>query len=332
MRESGFSDSSVGRFFVVMNLQTILGKKMEQSQKFLEDGTRIPVTRLWVKGNVVVSVKTMDKDKYSSIQLGFGSKKKSNKASMGHIKGASLKQAPQFLKEVRIDADETLIPGLVVNVVEMLKEGDIIDVTGISKGKGYAGVVKRHGFAGGPRTHGQSDRERAPGSIGQTTTPGRVYKGKRMAGRMGHENVTIKNLLVVGVTEDEILVKGLVPGSLNTMIIVKKVGEKKKFTPLFGKKDEPAVAEALEGKEVVVEAAPEIEDTNVSAPEEIAEVLEKAEEGTIEVSTTDQVEAPAVEETSSEPSSETVVEEAAVETNEDQTEKTKEEEVKTDAS
>ncbi len=219
---------------------------MEQSQKFLEDGARIPVTRIWVKGNVVTGVRTAEKNHYSAIQLGFGTKKKANKAEMGNVKGAKLEKAPKFLKEVRMNEDTDLEAGVSINAVEILKEGDIIDVTATSKGKGYSGVVKRHGFAGGPRTHGQSDRERAPGSIGQTTTPGRVYKGKRMAGRMGHETVTIRNLQVVGVAEDEILVKGLVPGSVNTMVIVKKVGESKKYTPLFGiKAEEEIVASDL---------------------------------------------------------------------------------------
>jgi len=225
-------------FFVFMGVQTILGQKIDQTQKFLEDETRIPVTKLWVKGNVVVAVKTNDKDHYSAVQLGFGTRKKANKAHLGQIKGASLQQAPKFLKEIRM-ADEDSLPeiGRVLNVNEILKPGDIINVTGISKGKGYAGVVKRHHFKGGPRTHGQSDRERAPGSIGQTTTPGRVYKGKRMAGRMGHETATIRNLEVVDVSQDTILVKGLVPGGRNTLIMVKKVSENKKFVPLYKEKE-----------------------------------------------------------------------------------------------
>ena len=113
--------------------------------------------------------------------------------------------------------------GEVINATEVFKPGDVIDVTGISKGKGFAGVVKRHHFKGGPRTHGQSDRERAPGSIGQTTTPGRVYKGKRMAGRMGHERVTIKNLEIVEVIPEKniLLIKGAVPGARNSLLIIK---------------------------------------------------------------------------------------------------------------
>ncbi len=222
-------------------MQAILGQKIEQTQKFLEDGTRVPVTRLWISGNTVVTFKTKDKHGYSSLQLGFGTKKNANKALLGHVKGANLKAAPKFLQEIRLNGEDVAgLPevGTMIIAPEVFKPGDIVDVTGISKGKGYAGVVKRHHFKGGPRTHGQSDRERAPGSIGQTTTPGRVYKGKRMAGRMGHQRVTIKNLEIVDVSQDSILIKGLVPGGKNTLIMVKKVGENKKFVPLFGIKEE----------------------------------------------------------------------------------------------
>lgn len=239
-----------------MSLQAILGQKIEQTQKFLEDGTRIPVTRLWVLGNTVVSVKTQDKEKYNAIQLGFGTKKKATKALLGHIKGASLKAAPKFLQEVRIDGEDmSSLPsvGEAISATEVFKPGDIVNVIGVSKGKGYAGVVKRHHFKGGPRTHGQSDRERAPGSIGQTTTPGRVYKGKRMAGRMGHARVTVRNLEVVDVLEDTLFIKGLVPGGKNTLIMVRKVGESKKFIPLFKEsKDAEQLAHA-EGDARLVE-------------------------------------------------------------------------------
>ena len=229
-----------------MTLQAIIGQKIDQTQKFLENGTRIPVTRLWVKENVVVSHKTIDKDNYSAIQLGFGQKKKAGKAQMGQTKGAGLTTAPKFLKEVRMEKELSSV-GEVIKAEDVLKPGDMVDVTGRSKGKGFAGVVKRHGFHGGPKTHGQSDRERAPGSIGQTTTPGRVYKGKRMAGRMGNETATIRNLEVVDVSEDTILVKGLVPGGRNSLIMVKKVGENKKFVPLYkdavGTEDLPQVSD-----------------------------------------------------------------------------------------
>lgn len=208
-------------------MNSILAKKIEQGQKFLENGVRIPVTKLGVDGNVVVRLKTLEKDLYSAIQLGFDKKLKVPKAK-------STKSPYRFLREIRMaDGQATLSVGDTIKASQIFKPGDIINITGVSKGKGYAGGVKRYHFKGGPRTHGQSDRERAPGAIGSTTTPGRVYKGKRMAGRMGHEKVTVKNLLVEFVDDSYILVKGLVPGGRNNLLVIKKVGEDKKFVPLF---------------------------------------------------------------------------------------------------
>jgi len=208
-------------------MNAILAKKIEQGQKFLENGLRIPVTKLMVDGNIVIGHKTLGRDKYSAVQLGFDKRTKARPAK-------SLKSIYNFVREVRM-ADTDAIPAIgdVIRASEVFKPGDIINVTGISKGKGYAGGVKRYHFKGGPRTHGQSDRERAPGSIGSNTTPGRVYKGKRMAGRMGQDQVTVKNLRIVSVDDSYVLVKGLVPGGRNNLLMIKKVGEDKKFVPLY---------------------------------------------------------------------------------------------------
>ncbi|KKR76902.1 MAG: 50S ribosomal protein L3 [Candidatus Levybacteria bacterium GW2011_GWA2_40_8] len=218
----------------------IVGKKVNQTQKFLEDGTRIPVTQVNTGGNVVVSLKSLDKDKYSAVQIGFGIRKNFNKAILGHTKKAGMEKPSRFLREIRVIDAEAPLPevGSTIKAEDVLKPGDIVDITGKSKGKGYAGVVKRHHFKGGPRTHGQSDRERAPGSIGQTTTPGRVYKGKRMAGRMGNATATLKNLMVVDVSGDNVFIKGLVPGALNSLVVIRKTGESKKFIPLWKEKIE----------------------------------------------------------------------------------------------
>ena len=232
-------------------MQAMLGRKIEQSQKFLEDGVRVPVTKVQVSGNVIVSTKTEDKNGYNAVQVGFGIKKNPNKPLQGITKKANLKTAPYLLREVGFaDGDNSPLPtiGETVKALEVFKPGDIVDVIGISKGKGFAGVVKRHHFKGGPRTHGQSDRERAPGSIGQTTTPGRVYKGKRMAGRMGRERVTVKNLQVVDVSEDYLLIKGLVPGGRNSLLTITKTGEMKKFVPLY-KETETQETKEAEGAE-----------------------------------------------------------------------------------
>lgn len=219
-------------------IQGIIGQKKEQSQRFLENGTRIPVTEVFVPGNPVVFVRSTNKDNYWSIQLGFGMAKHPGKALLGHVKKeAKLDTLPRFLREVRANGESVPKPGEVIRAADVLKPGDIVDVEGISKGKGYAGVVKRHHFRGGPRTHGQSDRERAPGSIGQTTTPGRVYRGKRMAGHMGAKKRTAKNLQVVQVLDDTVLLKGLVPGGRNTILVVKKRGAHKKFVPLHKREE-----------------------------------------------------------------------------------------------
>lgn len=214
-------------------MDAILGQKIDQSHEFTPDGVRIPVTHIMAGPCPVVMVKTADTDGYTSIQIGFGERKIKNttKQLLGHAKKAGLdKNPPRFLKEIKVNAEPktenfAFKPGTVIKVADVLKAGDQIQVTGISKGKGFQGAVRRHHFKGGPRTHGQSDRERAPGSIGQTTTPGRVYKGKRMAGRMGNDRVTVKNLKVVSIDSEKNLltVKGLVPGGRNSLLIIKKM-------------------------------------------------------------------------------------------------------------
>lgn len=231
-------------------IDTILGEKTIQTQMFLEDGTRIPVTVIETGGNVVVAMRE------NLLQLGFGINKYQKKPVMGHVKKAGIEKSPRFFREIIIDQQdsETFKPGTALVIGEILKAGDLVQVTGVSKGKGFAGVVKRHHFKGGPRTHGQSDRERAPGSIGQTTTPGRVYKGKRMAGRMGHDRVTIKNLQVVDIDSEKnkLFIKGLVPGSRHSLLVIKKIGEDKKFIPLFKESKKkgggPPSPEATAGK------------------------------------------------------------------------------------
>ncbi len=160
--------------------------------------------------------------------------------------------------------------GSEINFKEIFAPGDLVDVTGTSKGKGWAGGVKRHGFHGGPKTHGQSDRHRAPGSIGQGTTPGRVYRGKKMAGRMGTETVTVKNLEVISITDDGVLlIKGLVPGFVSNYVVVKKVGENKKHVDLYSESQETPVQET---QTAPVEEAPKAEEqpAQEAAPQEPA--------------------------------------------------------------
>ncbi len=247
-------------------MQALIGVKKIQSQRFLENGMRIPVTLIDVKGNCIIAVKTLDRDHYQAVQLGFSMKKKASRAQLGHAKGAKLEKAPKFLREVRIYDDSPLPEiGSIINPSEVFQPGDIVNVSGLSKGKGFAGVVKRHGFHGGPKTHGQSDRHRAPGAIGQGTTPGRVYRGKRMAGRMGNDNVTIRNLEIIDVTSDGLLIiKGLVPGIIDNLIYIKKVGEDKKFVPLWKEQTEEPVVEDLESSD----------DESLRSPKQLNESLD----------------------------------------------------------
>jgi len=213
-------------------INTILGLKLDQSQQFTASGKRIPVTRILTGPCVVVDVKTENKDGYNAVCFGFGNRRQITltRPELGRLKKAGLdKNPPRFLKEIKVSDEDIksgeLKPGKLFHLADILKEGDTIQVTGISKGKGFQGVVKRHHFKGGSRTHGQSDRERAPGSIGQTTTPGRVYKGKRMAGRMGNDRVTIKNLKVIAIDNEKNLltISGLTPGAKNGLLIIRKI-------------------------------------------------------------------------------------------------------------
>lgn len=213
-------------------IPSIIGTKIKQSRLFTPEGKSIPVTYIRVEPLRVVQVKTQKTDGYTAVQIGIGSQipRRISKPIVGHIKKAGMDaHPPRFLREVRMYGGqmpgEGTAPGNTITVSQVLGIGDVVTVTGTSKGKGFAGVVKRHHFRGGPRTHGQSDRERAPGSIGQTTTPGRVYKGKRMAGRMGNDRVTVKNLRVFAVDDEKqtLTVSGLVPGARNSLVIVRKI-------------------------------------------------------------------------------------------------------------
>jgi len=222
-----FNDPRLTLGFQNKMINTILGSKGKNSQAFLE-GFRIPVTKVTAGPCVVTQIKKMDKDGYWAIQIGFGTRrsKVTSKPLQGHLKETSKEtKFPRYLREVRVDKEPEFKVGDQIKVSDIFNPGDVVAVTGISKGKGFAGVVKRHHFRGGPRTHGQSDRERAPGSIGQTTTPGRVYKGKRMAGRMGTEQVTIKNLHIVSVNPEtsEIEISGQIPGHPGTFLTIKKI-------------------------------------------------------------------------------------------------------------
>jgi len=209
---------------VVMALG-ILGKKLGMTQIFKEDGTSVPVTAIEAGPCTVVQIKTAEKEGYSSAQLGFGEAKRLNSARRGHLK--ELGQF-KYLREFRVDDVEPLEAGQKIDV-SLFNVGDLVDVTGISRGKGFAGVVKRHGFSGGPKTHGQSDRHRAPGSIGAGSSPGRVLKGMLMAGHMGNRQVTQRNLEVVEAdpARNLLLVRGAVPGGRDELLMIRKSARSK---------------------------------------------------------------------------------------------------------
>jgi large subunit ribosomal protein L3 len=255
-------------------LNTILGSKGKMTSTFVED-VRVPVTRVTSGPCIVTQIRNEAKDGYWAIQLGFGSRKVKNltKPQIGHLKEIIKDQkAPRYLREVRLTKEPTFKVGDTINASDVFKKGDVIAVTGTSKGKGFAGAVKRWHFAGGPKTHGQSDRQRAPGSIGQGTTPGRVLKNKHMAGRMGGDTVTTKNLHVVGVDpeKNEILISGAVPGRVGGLIIITrlhagKLSEMIEETPqVVVQGEEPEKSQEVAADQAPVEAK---EETPVIAEE-----------------------------------------------------------------
>lgn len=198
----------------------ILGRKMGMTRHFAADGTVVPVTAIEAGPCLVTQVKTPERDGYAAIQIGFQEAKRLNQPERGHLKGLS---PLRKLVELRTDDASQYERGQRLDV-SMFKPGDVVDVIGISKGRGTAGVMKRHGFGGGPRTHGQSDRQRAPGAIAAGTTPGLVMKGKPMAGRMGCERVTVHSLRVELVDPDRnlLVVRGGVPGATNGILLIRK--------------------------------------------------------------------------------------------------------------
>jgi large subunit ribosomal protein L3 len=200
----------------------IIGKKLGMTQVFQENGKAEAVTAIEAGPCTVVQVKTADLDGYNAAQLGFGEARRQRSSQR---RRAREKETVKFkhLREFRVDNIEAVQGGQKVDV-SLFKAGDLVDVTGISRGKGFAGVVKRYHFAGGPKTHGQSDRHRAPGSIGSTTTPGHVLKGMRMAGHMGSKRVTVSNLEVFQAdpTRNLLLIKGAVPGMRNGVVMIRK--------------------------------------------------------------------------------------------------------------
>jgi len=205
-----------------MALHGLLGRKLGMTTVFSARGEALPVTVVEAGPNVVTQIRTKERDGYEAVQLGFGEvpQHKLSKPVQGQMQN---NRWVQYLREMPADNAAEHTPGDLVDV-DLFNENDLVDVTGWSKGKGFQGVVRRHGFAGGPRTHGQSDRLRAPGSLGAGTTPGKVFKGHRMAGRMGNQRKTVQRLRVVRVDTDRhlLLIRGSVPGPKNGLLFVRR--------------------------------------------------------------------------------------------------------------
>ena len=203
-------------------MKGILGKKLGMTQIFTEEGIVVPVTVVEAGPNVVTQVKTVEKDGYNAIQVGFeDAKEKSlNKPQKGHLAAANVLK--KHLKEFRVDAVEEFTVGQEIKA-DLFAAGEKIDVTGTSKGKGFQGPIKRHGQSRGPESHG-SRYHRRPGSMGACSFPGRKFKNKKLAGHMGSVKVTVQNLEVVRVDADKnlILVKGAIPGPKGSMVTIKE--------------------------------------------------------------------------------------------------------------
>ena len=253
-------------------MKGILGRKVGMTQVFTKDGKLIPVTVVSVEPNVVMQVKTVEKDGYSAIQLGVEDKKEKNatKASIGHAKKAGT-TPKRFLKEIRnIDREYTIGEVLKADTFEV---GEVVDVTGTSKGKGFQGTIKRWGQSRGPMGHG-SHYHRGPGSLG-TMLPKRVLKGKHLPGHMGSETITIQNLEIIEVnaSENYILVSGNIPGAKNSLVFIKSaIKNSRKADPkeIITYEEETVVDEVVEDTNVNTEAVETKEEEVSEAAEETA--------------------------------------------------------------
>jgi large subunit ribosomal protein L3 len=273
-------------------MKGILGRKVGMTEKFTIDGKVIPVTVVSVEPNVISQIKTVETDGYNAIQLATVDKKEKHvtKPEAGHAKKAGV--APKrFYKELRVDNPQDYTLGSTIDA-STFTVGERVDVTGTSKGKGFQGVIKRHGQSRGPETHG-SDYHRRPGSMG-TMRPMRVLKGKKLAGHMGHETVTIQNLEIIEVntTDNYILVSGNIPGAKNSLVLIKDSVKPGKVNP----------------KEILSYVE---EETVVDEVEEVA--TEETTEEVVEETATEEV----VEETTEAPAEETAAEEKVEETTEE---------------
>ncbi len=271
-------------------INTLLGTKKNMTSTYDSRGRRVGATIIEMVPNLVTQVKSQEtKDGYSAVQLGYGIKKSVNKPQLGHVKKVGSEAKVRWFREARTEGvSEDVKPGTEIKLDQVFSTGDIVKVTGVSKGKGFQGGVRRHGFHGGSRTHGQSDRMRAPGSIGSGTTPGRVYKGKRMAGHMGNVTSSVKNLEIVKLDKKNnlLIVKGGVPGHIGTLLTITNLGRVKGYTPPPEEKiedeDVDQTTKSEEGAEFQVQ-----EPSAATAPvvEELTQVTEEVGDQVVETKT-----------------------------------------------
>jgi large subunit ribosomal protein L3 len=209
-------------------IQALLGRKLGMTRLFDENGVVTASTLVEAGPCFVTQVRTPERDGYLAVQLGFGEKRRPNSPHKGHLKAAGLDQrnGMEALREVPADSVEDVELGARVDA-SIFAPGEVVDVIGTSKGRGFAGVVKRHNFRGGPKTHGQSDRWRHSGSVGSGTTPGRTFKNMRMAGHLGDARVTVKNLRILSVDPERNIValRGAIPGPKGGLVMIRKLVE-----------------------------------------------------------------------------------------------------------
>ena len=267
-----------------IGMKFILAEKQTMTQKYGDNGAVIPVTKVVAGPCVVTQVRTQDRDGYTAVQVGFGSRRKVSKPVQGHLGATGIFR---YLREFRVPADA--MAGLKVGdkiTVTTFQPGDVVRVTGTSKGRGFQGVVKRHGFHGSPKTHGHKDQLRMPGSIG-ATGPAHVFKGTRMGGQMGNAQVTVTNLSIVEVNaaENTLYIKGAVPGATGNLILIAGEGELTMTEPQAASAEKPAEEKAAESASEPKSEAQPAETTPAPAETpapETAPVTPQASEKTVE--------------------------------------------------
>jgi large subunit ribosomal protein L3 len=287
-------------------IEGLLGRKLGTMQIFDRHGVVVPVTVIEAGPCTVLQVKTKERDGYEAVQLGFGVRRRVNEPMKGHFKGLG---SFRYLREFGVADIGQWQVGQRVGA-EVFEPGDLVDVSGISKGRGFAGVVKRHGFRGGPKTHGQSDRLRAPGSIGASASPGRVIKGLKMAGHMGDAKVTVRNLEVVDSNPARgiIMVKGSVPGAKDGLLRIRLARKQAVKPRVAERKVEEGEPEEKRVEEPQAEEPPaeepRAEEAQAEEPEAEEPAAEESQAEQAEVEEAEAEEPPAEEAEAEEPQAE----------------------------